>query len=221
MTGAYVAFDEDIQPCRDRMLRLVHALEKPSHQRIVDERCSEQRADLLGGRLHQFILAEWRLHGKVKNDLMELTGSDPSVETLAAYEHHALQYIDRTSTARSPQVDDLLALTSVGSSVLELGCGPGADAVTLEEAGWIVDRTDGAAAFVNRVQRAGHAARLLKLDARRHFTYWQEDELREVALAAGWTSLHIIDSTQETAAERWITMAARNVSAHPRTTADR
>lgn len=202
---------------------------------------------------------------------MKSEGPDPSRETLEAYEHHALQYIDRTSTSRSKLIDDLIAITSVGALELELGCGPGTDAAMLEAAGLIVDRTDGAAAFVNRLQDQGHAARLLrldaddfggpydavfakavllhvprlqltrvlsvarqatrvdgvlvasfkkgsgngwsekKLDARRHFTYWQESGLREVALAAGWAPLQIIDSTQATAAEQWITLTARNV----------
>lgn len=195
---------------------------------------------------------------------------DPAVETLNAYEEHATQYVDRTSNARSPLVDDLIGLTAAGDRVLELGTGPGRDAVALEAAGLIVDRTDGAAAFVDRLNAAGHAARVLKLDARdfggpydavfanavllhvhrarlagvlevarraaraggvlvasfkkgdgegwsdqkldarRHFTYWQEDALEAVVRDAGWTPLRIVDSTQPTSAEKWITVLARH-----------
>ena len=50
---------------------------------------------------------------------------DPATETLAAYEQHAGQYIEQTGTAPSPLVDRLITLSSPGSSVLELGTGPG------------------------------------------------------------------------------------------------
>jgi SAM-dependent methyltransferase len=191
---------------------------------------------------------------------------DPAVETLNAYEEHATQYVDRTSNARAPLVDDLIGLTAAGDCVLELGTGP----VALEAAGLVVDRTDGAAAFVERLNAAGLAARVLKLDARdfggpydavfanavllhvprarltgvlevarratraggvlvasfkkgdgegwsdqkldarRHFTYWQEDALEAVVRDAGWTPLKIIDSTQTTSTEKWITVLARH-----------
>ena len=68
-----------------------------------------------------------------------------SAETLAAYERFASQYIDRTPSARSPLVDDLIGLTVPGDHVLELGSGPGRDASALEDAGRVVDRSDGAA----------------------------------------------------------------------------
>ena len=201
---------------------------------------------------------------------MEPEAVDPAVETLNAYEGYASQYVDRTSNARSPLVDDLIGLTAAGDRVLELGTGPGRDAVALEAAGLIVDRTDGAAAFVDRLNAAGHAARVLnldagdfdgpydaifanavllhvprarltgvlevarratrlggvlvasfkngdgegwsdqKLDARRHFTYWREDALQFVVRDAGWTPLKIVDSTQPTSAEEWITLLARH-----------
>ena len=94
---------------------------------------------------------------------MESQAGDPIAETLHAYEDHAGQYIDRTSTARSPLVDDLVELTTAGDRVLELGTGPGRDAIVLEAAGLIVDRTDGAASFVERLVAAGHTARVLDL----------------------------------------------------------
>jgi len=55
----------------------------------------------------------------------------------------------------------------------------------------------------------------LKLDARRHFTYWLEGSLREVLIAAGWTPIRVADTTQPTSAERWITVTARNVKPWP------
>lgn len=198
-----------------------------------------------------------------------------SIETLAAYERYASQYIDRTSTARTPLIDDLIALTRPGQHVLELGSGPGRDALALEEAGLIVDRTDGATSFVDRLLADGHTARVLnvhasdfggpydaifanavllhvarshmtgvlsvardatrpggvlvasfkkgegegwsdrKLDARRHFTYWQEDALRDAVIAAGWTPLRVADTTQRTSSESWITLTARNRGGAP------
>jgi len=198
---------------------------------------------------------------------------DAITETLNAYERYSAQYIERTSTERSPLVDALIELTNPGDRVLELGSGPGRDAADLESAGLVVERTDGAASFVDRLNAAGHAARVLsfydedfggpydavfanavllhvsrprltdvlkvarratsvggflvatfkkgtgqgwserKLDARRHFTYWEEDELRPIVAAAGWTPLSIADTTRSTSAERWLTLIARTDNA--------
>jgi hypothetical protein len=193
-----------------------------------------------------------------------------SVETVLAYERYAQQYIANTPTARSPLIDDLIALTAADQRVLELGSGPGRDALALEAAGLIVDRTDGAASFVDRLRADGYSARLLnihsadyggvydaifanavllhvprsqltgvltvarhatsiggvivasfkkgdgegwsdrKLDARRHFTYWREGQLRDAFVAAGWTPIRVVDATQPTSSESWITVAARH-----------
>lgn len=86
---------------------------------------------------------------------------DPSAVTLAAYERYAAQYIERTPTTRSSLVDDLIALAPVGSTVLELGSGPGRDAAALEDAGLRVHRSDGATSFVDRFRSAGIEARVL------------------------------------------------------------
>jgi SAM-dependent methyltransferase len=153
--------------------------------------------------------------------------------------------------------------------LLELGSGPGRDALALEAAGLIVHRTDGAASFVERFHRDGFEARVLnvltqdfggsfdaifanavllhvpraqlpsvlatalratrvggvlvasfkkgvgdewsmrKLEAPRHFSYWQEVELRQVALDAGWNPLKIVEATQAESVGQWITLAAR------------
>ena len=90
---------------------------------------------------------------------MESQAGDPIAETLHAYEDHAGQYIDRTSNARSPLVDDLVELTTAGDRVLELGTGPGRDAIVLEAAGLIVGRTDGAASFIEIGRGWSHRSR--------------------------------------------------------------
>lgn len=96
---------------------------------------------------------------------MEMSDEDSSAATLAAYQRHAAQYIELTSMARSSLVDDLIALTSTGSTVLELGSGPGRDAAALEAAGLVVHRTDGAVSFVEQFQLAGLEARILDVHA--------------------------------------------------------
>ena len=195
---------------------------------------------------------------------------DPSIETLRTYEDHADQYAERTPTARSSLVDELIALTTPGHRVLELGTGPGRDASALEEAGLIVDRTDGAAAFVDRLRADGYDARVVnffaddfgglydavfanavllhvprarlggvlrvarratrtggvliasfkkgsdaawstkKLDGRRYFTYWLEDDVTAVLSDAGWSPIRVAETTPDLSAERWITVVARN-----------
>lgn len=92
-----------------------------------------------------------------------MTASDDSERTgtLAAYDTHASQYVDRTSHEPSPLVAELSALTAAGSTVLELGSGPGTDAFAMEQLGLVVHRTDGAAAFVRRFTEAGIDARVL------------------------------------------------------------
>ncbi|MFJ7288767.1 GNAT family N-acetyltransferase [Curtobacterium sp. NPDC098951] len=81
--------------------------------------------------------------------------------TLDAYERAADRYAERTDDHRAGLVDDLLALVPVGAHVLELGSGPGRDALALEAAGLAVDRTDGARSFVDALRSAGHEARLV------------------------------------------------------------
>ncbi|OIH99481.1 MULTISPECIES: bifunctional GNAT family N-acetyltransferase/class I SAM-dependent methyltransferase [unclassified Curtobacterium] len=81
--------------------------------------------------------------------------------TLDAYERAADRYAERTDDHRAGLVDDLLALVPVGARVLELGSGPGRDALALEAAGLVVDRTDGARSFVEALRSGGRDARLL------------------------------------------------------------
>ena len=92
-------------------------------------------------------------------------GEDPQDATLSAYERGAARYAERTSAEPSPLADDLLALVSPGAHVLELGSATGRDAAALESAGLVVDRTDGAVAFVAALRAGGHAARVLDVRA--------------------------------------------------------
>ncbi|MBE7162540.1 MAG: GNAT family N-acetyltransferase [Williamsia herbipolensis] len=81
--------------------------------------------------------------------------------TLDTYERESQRYVDRTSDARSGLVEDVLAVVPVGSTVLEVGSGPGRDALALEAAGLRVVRSDGARAFVERLRDQGHEALVL------------------------------------------------------------
>ncbi|MBD3942184.1 class I SAM-dependent methyltransferase [Microbacterium sp. NEAU-LLC] len=92
-------------------------------------------------------------------------GANPQDATLAAYEHGAREYAERNAGTPSPQVGDLVTRVTRGARVLELGSGPGRDAAALESAGLTVDRTDGAAAFVDALHAAGHEARVLDVRA--------------------------------------------------------
>lgn len=71
-----------------------------------------------------------------------------NARTLQTYEEQAERYIERTPSADSIAVAVLLALIPVGSRVLEIGSGPGGDALALEAAGLTVSRTDATRAFV-------------------------------------------------------------------------
>lgn len=81
--------------------------------------------------------------------------------TLDASEHAADRSAERTDGHRAGLVDDLLGLVAPGARVLELGSGPGRDALALESGGLHVDRTDGARSFVERLREDGHVARVL------------------------------------------------------------
>ena len=49
-----------------------------------------------------------------------------------------------------------------------------------------------------------------KLDDPRHFTYWDEEGLREALHTAGWRHERVFESTRARSAERWITAIARS-----------
>ncbi|GAA4714637.1 class I SAM-dependent methyltransferase [Nocardioides conyzicola] len=84
--------------------------------------------------------------------------------TVEAYDAHAAAYRDG-SLAHDDQVLDQLhafaAAVGAGGRVLEVGSGPGRDAVSLEAAGLSVRRTDITPAFVDLLRAAGHDADVL------------------------------------------------------------
>ncbi|MDF8263982.1 ceramidase domain-containing protein [Luteipulveratus flavus] len=89
---------------------------------------------------------------------------DPKAATIAAYEADAEAYRDATARVSAPvrdRIETFAAAVGVGGHVLEIGSGPGHDALLLESAGVRVDRTDITPAFVRMLRDAGHEARTL------------------------------------------------------------
>lgn len=90
---------------------------------------------------------------------------DPSDTTLSTYEAAAGSYIERTwpsPPAVLAYLDRLARLVGHGH-ILELGSGPGRDAIYLERRGVQVTRSDATRAFVERLRAAGYPARLLDI----------------------------------------------------------
>jgi len=91
--------------------------------------------------------------------------SASNASTLAGYEGCADDYAQ--TTAPKPDADDqpalvkLLKVIKPGSSLLEIGSGPGWDADWLEERGLAVRRTDGAESFVHFQASRGRQAEQL------------------------------------------------------------
>jgi 2-polyprenyl-3-methyl-5-hydroxy-6-metoxy-1,4-benzoquinol methylase len=84
--------------------------------------------------------------------------------TIAAYDAFAADYRDGTSVrpaSVAAAIDRFVAGLSAGARVLEIGSGPGHDAVALEAAGLSVRRTDVTPAFVRLLREAGHEADVL------------------------------------------------------------
>lgn len=92
---------------------------------------------------------------------------DPNTQTLAAYEEGWRRYIDGTPAmpldTHGPWLPTALALRPAGSTVLEIGSGPGHDAAQMEATGVRVERTDATAAFVEHLRSQGHQARQLNV----------------------------------------------------------
>jgi SAM-dependent methyltransferase len=89
----------------------------------------------------------------------------PNSITLRTYEAAAERYRAQTNgtTAVVPLLDRLVAALAPGSLVLEVGSGPGRDALLLEQRGLRVTRTDAARAFVDMLRADGHDAQLLNV----------------------------------------------------------
>jgi trans-aconitate methyltransferase len=94
-------------------------------------------------------------------------GADPCDITLRSYSDAIDRYIAGTewpSAALTRYLDRIAEVVGSGH-ILELGSGPGWDADYLEARGARVSRTDASVAFVDRLRRHGHCARVV--DARR------------------------------------------------------
>ena len=81
--------------------------------------------------------------------------------TVAAYDAFAPHYREGTQAATDQTAAEIAAfVAAVGAPgrVLEIGTGPGRDALLLEEAGLSVRRTDVSATFVEQLREDGHAA---------------------------------------------------------------
>lgn len=74
--------------------------------------------------------------------------SDP--ETIKVYDDQAAQYAELTQThnQRDPYLRAFLATIPAGGHVLDLGCGPGASAAEMAQAGFTVTATDASAEMV-------------------------------------------------------------------------
>jgi len=87
----------------------------------------------------------------------------PGDVTLGSYDAAAHLYLMHSAPPRPAvlaYLDEVARLVGDGT-VLELGSGPGWDAMYLESRGPRVLRTDGAPAFVQMLEAAGHQTRLL------------------------------------------------------------
>jgi predicted TPR repeat methyltransferase len=89
--------------------------------------------------------------------------------TLASYEQAIDAYISGSPVAPSEAYAkfrrSVLALAPLNARMLELGSGPGHDAVFFESAGVEVQRTDGAQGFVDRMRADGYRAEVLDVSA--------------------------------------------------------
>ena len=90
---------------------------------------------------------------------------DPHLTTLASYQDNVDRYLATLAAQPTPatarHLADFAELLTPGSLVLEVGSGPGRDALELEARGLLVRRTDATPAFVDRLRRQGHPADLL------------------------------------------------------------
>lgn len=86
--------------------------------------------------------------------------------TLGTYEVAAERYraqLANPSAAVVAFIDEVGSHLSPGALALELGSGPGRDAMLLEQRGVQVRRTDGAQSFVDMMRHDGHDADLLDM----------------------------------------------------------
>ena len=90
--------------------------------------------------------------------------SEARAATIAAYQADAAAYAAGTTAVPEPvlrDLDEFAALVGAGGAVLEIGSGPGRDAVELERRGLVVRRTDITPAFVDLMRADGYDADVL------------------------------------------------------------
>jgi len=136
-------------------------------------------------------LGRYHLHDVVHH--LHDIGRDARAMTVAAYSASADAYAEGTrampdSVRRA--LDRFAASLGAGARVLEIGSGPGRDAVALEAAGLRVRRTDVTPGFVELLRGQGHVAELLDpltdelldpADPRRYDAVWANACLLHVA----------------------------------------
>lgn len=86
-------------------------------------------------------------------------------KTLISYEQHVQEYIDGTpqevSSFVKDWIDESLSYVPKSGRVLEIGSAFGRDANYIEQAGYVVRRTDATENFVDLLRSQGHEADLL------------------------------------------------------------
>jgi len=107
-------------------------------------------------------LGRYHLHDVVHH--LHDVGADPVALTVAAYDRYAAGYVAGTVAMPATvhrDLTDFAARVGVAGRVLEVGSGPGRDAVALEAAGLVVHRTDVTPAFVELLRAQGYDAAVL------------------------------------------------------------
>ena len=96
---------------------------------------------------------------------MDFNRQSSAAVTLASYEQGVEAYRGASNPTPHPAYEEFLhrvvSLLPPGSRMLELGTGPGHDALFFEEHGLCVQRTDGTRAFVELLRSNGHQADVL------------------------------------------------------------
>lgn len=90
--------------------------------------------------------------------------ADPREQTIAAYQEYAQAYAAARTGVPDQIHRDIVEFSGrvgPGGQVLEIGSGPGLDALALEESGLSVRRTDITPAFVDLLRAQGHDADVL------------------------------------------------------------
>jgi len=165
LNGLYVRPDRSSEGIGTVLLELVQALRPDGLGLWVFEtNLGAQRLYLH----HGFVEVE-RTDGsdneeKAPDIKMAWPGTDPRRATRAAYDEFAELYAARApglTPALAEEVNAFVSALPPRPRILEIGSGPGRDALALEAAGAVVDRTDVSPSFVALLEDAGHEARVL------------------------------------------------------------